>query len=781
MLPVYGTGTIERSIQHHSTSSGNVVLVAPHQSDTLEEAIHIMSVLMCELSGESILPAMNHPETTTIHTGSTTPTTNLMYVVTPSGHVCRNDLLRQTLQTNGGYDPFDLERPLNVNECIVLQQSSSDVARLIPPSSSNNSSNNSSITTTLQHLQMQYDNIVLELYDTKQILQQTQQELSLSLYQNDAAVRVIARLKMEHDQFVRTTTMMQQQQQQQVLQNATVTSSTNNGGSVQQQLPPPIAPTTLPPTGEDDTVLGQEEPDAKKMKLSSSDSMFMNQIPESDHEGMIQTWKVLHAARKSQQKMALSLANQLAFPTTTKESGPHYVLTVPDLGGTNHSTVSKKQPPPHQYTTLIQRYDSSSSNNDFEHRMVQVVSLNQSDDNTLFYQMFLHGANEKHDYPTHKIRPLHPKSPAAPTKNDDTIHNGNCVSEFSCCALDVLVPIPSSNTASLMAMVVYSTSTTAVAKLFHVRLYETHPTQGPNVQCLVGQCIIPSSFETSDGTRTSSRRSRSSSKTSNDITEEGFIVDMQMHPDGQHIIVTTRYGYIYLVRYVRDLNKSTDEAIERSGLNQYQLSIISLFTDDPSPTQSTPMSHTFSAGALHPDGLIYVTAMTVTGDIQLWDFQRQASAGSLKYPISESETTTTTTKRREVSSMKFSNNGYHLAVAYQESGLIHIWDLRKQIILVTLNGPDDPDRIEQVMAVQFDDSGKFLAYSGNNKNGNRTEMVLAITTVKKWDRTATFRRPDMEVTKNGLIWNKNLQYIAVSVLATDSSEVSPKVVCFDLV
>jgi hypothetical protein len=111
---------------------------------------------------------------------------------------------------------------------------------------------------------------------------------------------------------------------------------------------------------------------------------------------------------------------------------------------------------------------------------------------------------------------------------------------------------------------------------------------------------------------------------------------------------------------------------------------------------------------------------------------------------------------------------------------------------VTLNGIDDPNRIGQVYAVQFDDSGKFLAYAGPKQTSTNehpdggstttsTEMIVAITTIKKWDRTATFRMSNVEITKNGLLWDKNLKYIAASVIETNSNEtLTPKVICFDL-
>eukprot|EP00957_Ditylum_brightwellii_P051369 3895806-Ditylum_brightwellii.AAC.1 len=48
-------------------------------------------------------------------------------------------------------------------------------------------------------LQTEYDAVLLELFDTRRALEETRRELSQALYQNDAAVRVVARLASERD------------------------------------------------------------------------------------------------------------------------------------------------------------------------------------------------------------------------------------------------------------------------------------------------------------------------------------------------------------------------------------------------------------------------------------------------------------------------------------------------------------------------------------------------------------------------------------------------------
>lgn len=57
-----------------------------------------------------------------------------------------------------------------------------------------------SIPSLLGVFQEEWDALALETYTLRQTLVQTRQELSTALYQNDAAVRVIARLTKERDE-----------------------------------------------------------------------------------------------------------------------------------------------------------------------------------------------------------------------------------------------------------------------------------------------------------------------------------------------------------------------------------------------------------------------------------------------------------------------------------------------------------------------------------------------------------------------------------------------------
>ena len=92
--------------------------------------------------------------------------------------------------TENGTDPTTNEE-LTVDDLVELK--ASNTVRPRPPTLT-------SIPSLLSVFQNEWDALALEMYNTRQTLEQTRQELSTALYQNDAAVRVIARLQRERDE-----------------------------------------------------------------------------------------------------------------------------------------------------------------------------------------------------------------------------------------------------------------------------------------------------------------------------------------------------------------------------------------------------------------------------------------------------------------------------------------------------------------------------------------------------------------------------------------------------
>jgi pre-mRNA-processing factor 19 len=95
----------------------------------------------------------------------------------------------------------------------------------------------------------------------------------------------------------------------------------------------------------------------------------------------------------------------------------------------------------------------------------------------------------------------------------------------------------------------------------------------------------------------------------------------------------------------------------------------------------------FTTGALHPDGLVYATGAE-NGVVTLWESRSQSLAGTVSAEGAPF-----------ISSIAFSENGYHMASADAEG--VKVWDLRKLSCIHTLDVP-------KAGSVAYDASGLFL-------------------------------------------------------------------------
>lgn len=202
---------------------------------------------VCELSGEPL-----------------SSSTASEVAVTPSGHVCLKKLLLSKLAENGGMDPFlPNDVPLSSDQLITL---SSSPPSIIPPRPSV-----TSMPSLLNLLDKEYSSLVLELFDTRKALEETRKELSHALYQNDAAVRVVARLAQERDQARQALIQWK---------------SSGDGSSVVQE--------GKKQDEEDD------EPPAKRAKTTTTTDT--SSIPPEDLQKMTTTWQSLVQQRKELKK-----------------------------------------------------------------------------------------------------------------------------------------------------------------------------------------------------------------------------------------------------------------------------------------------------------------------------------------------------------------------------------------------------------------------------------------------------------------------------------------------
>lgn len=219
--------------------------------------------LTCELSGEPIA------------------TTKETVVATPSGHICIKRLILQKLTENGGMDPFETirERPLSEDQLIELHK------RMEPPPRPQATS----FPNLLHMMQTEYDALVLELFDTRRALEDTRRELSQALYQNDAAVRVVARLSMERD------AARQELEQWNASVGAAPAPTTDTADATVEVSVPAAA----------------EEPQSKRRKVERPDGPLSNDMPEEDFNAMLETWQTLHPNRKPLLKAAAAQAPTL--------------------------------------------------------------------------------------------------------------------------------------------------------------------------------------------------------------------------------------------------------------------------------------------------------------------------------------------------------------------------------------------------------------------------------------------------------------------------------------
>lgn len=198
-------------------------------------------------------------------------------VVTPSGRICTKSLLLSKLADNGGSDPFT-KQPLEEDQLISL---SLNTAAIIPPRPST-----TSMPALLELLNTEYSNLVLELFDTRQLLEETRKELSQALYQNDAAVRVVARLSQERDVA---------RQELANWKTAELSAAPDNDGSRKRARTDPIE------------------------ELSGPEEVKPNTIPESHMKILTQTWENLSRHRKAKKKEIASQAPSVDDLASYKE------------------------------------------------------------------------------------------------------------------------------------------------------------------------------------------------------------------------------------------------------------------------------------------------------------------------------------------------------------------------------------------------------------------------------------------------------------------------------
>lgn len=106
----------------------------------------------------------------------------------------------------------------------------------------------------------------------------------------------------------------------------------------------------------------------------------------------------------------------------------------------------------------------------------------------------------------------------------------------------------------------------------------------------------------------------------------------------------------------------------------------------------------------HPDGLILATGST-NGQVKLWDIKSRSLATQFTGHSSTSS----------ITSLAFSENGYHFASTCNQDSIVKFWDLRKLSEFYSLDvGKSGGVGGDFVGRVRFDHSGKYVAVASSN-------------------------------------------------------------------
>lgn len=217
-------------------------------------------------------------------------------VLTPSGYICERRLLLSKLVDTNGLDPFvDNGRELKESDLISIQR---PLVTGPPP----RLPSVTSFSNLLEMLQQEHDAILLELFDTRKALEETRMELSQALYQNDAAVRVIARLSLERDEARRLLSQWSAEPPS----TRPIPSDDDSRNRLSSTLPAVVAEEDHPMEGVNET-----QPSATAPPV----------IPEEDLQNLIASWKELSDQRRQNQKKRkheLSTENPIQFHENSK-------------------------------------------------------------------------------------------------------------------------------------------------------------------------------------------------------------------------------------------------------------------------------------------------------------------------------------------------------------------------------------------------------------------------------------------------------------------------------
>jgi pre-mRNA-processing factor 19 len=441
-------------------------------------------------------------------------------VVTPSGYICERRLLLSKLVDTGGNDPFRADVVLHESDLVSLQKPKE--SSLIPPPRLETAT---SFTHLLQLMQHEHDALLLELYDTRKALEETRMELSQALYQNDAAVRVIARVTMERDQ-AKQDLMNYQPQAGAVSATPTVggTSAAPAPSMVVQDEP--AAQPAPPEAMQVEEEAGVEPPPTKD-----------NVVPDEDMKLLIDSWQQLSSQRKARKKQKADPAIHSVSP---EELGQFQALESKSLHKSNKPGVVA--------LATVGDYVASAG----------------KDKSVIVYSRV----------------------------KDQILHNLAVPSSSAAFTSVDIVQIPTTIDKSPSLQTLVATGDASGAVRCYAEL--TDPEDGSSVMRPLGD--VKSGLGLSE--------------------EKESVVSVAFHPSGKFIFATTANGHVTMIKIVQPSESVADGTMEilmtLNSLDQLQLE----------------KELRVTAGALHPDGLIYLVGLS-DGSLQVWDLKTQSLASTL--------------------------------------------------------------------------------------------------------------------------------------------------------
>jgi pre-mRNA-processing factor 19 len=533
-------------------------------------------------------------------------------------------------------------------------------------------------------LQSEYDVVLLELHDTRVSLEETRRELSSALYQNDAAVRVVARLAQERDEargklegYLMTDTNNNN-------------SNTNDNGAVVEEQRNQSSSSTNKRTREEIKEGGYPSPyDAtttkklcKRATTTSGSENVTNDvgggrnittttIPDKDKEAMNETWNTLTTNRRTKFKLKRTpdqIANNelLLVNLATKYNNK-------DGHESKKVNIGKSSAKAGILCLSTVTYDFGPNDDG----VIEYLLTSTHDKTAIVYNVqsgsiftTLSGGGASGVVTTvHAI--IHPY--------DAIIH-----------AYDE---------GERMWVVTGSTDG-------YVRLYCVLFGADAGSSRLIG-CVKLNNNET--------------------LKEEGHDdavvpVNVTIHPSSTdhvvRILVASSVGAVELYKFEGNVrNEDTEEWVIDKPSELVLLSRLSSHE-----VEDDTAAHKYTAGCMHPDGLIYIAGMS-DGRLIVWDMKTQTVAGMLVTEGGGGDDSTSS----YITNIAISENGYHVAsstVGSDGTSTIKIWDLRKLKMIASIK--PSIDEVGQIISLAFDPTASYLAYTG--------EVCTKVCVVKDWDR-----------------------------------------------